>query len=116
MGRDKQKVTHTVMIKRVSVINPQYVRFTRYNGFVDSPLCCRDVGKLMRRRQNGDNFELNARSLNLLQLIIRQAPNLRHRFPADARSFYVQAGSRDLRVGLSAWRGFFQYVFASYSS
>ena len=87
--------------------------FDQYNGFVNSPLCCRDVSKLMRRRQNGDNFELNAMSLNLLQLIVRQAPNLRHRFPADARSFYVQTGSRDLRVGLSAWRGFFQYVFAS---
>lgn len=64
--------------------------------------------KLLRPRQQGDSAELNAMSLNLLQLIVRQAPNLRHRFPADARSFYVETNARDLRIGLSAWRGFFQ--------
>ena len=47
-------------------------------------------------------------SLNLLQLIVRQAPNLRYHFPADARSFYVDINARNLNIGLSAWRGFFQ--------
>ncbi|RPD66004.1 Piwi-domain-containing protein [Lentinus tigrinus ALCF2SS1-6] len=92
MGRDRNKVTHTVTIKRVSIINPT------------------DVQKLTRPRQQGDSAELNAMSLSLLQLIVRQAPNIRHRFPADARSFYVETNSRDLRIGLSAWRGFFQSV------
>ncbi|KAI0747992.1 Piwi domain-containing protein [Daedaleopsis nitida] len=81
-----------VSIKRVGMINPQ------------------DVMKLTRPRVRGDNAELNAMSLNLLQLIVRQAPNLRHRFPADARSFYVDTGSLSLENGLSAWRGFFQSV------
>ncbi|RDX56915.1 Piwi-domain-containing protein [Lentinus brumalis] len=92
MGRDRTKITHKVTIKRVNVINPT------------------DVQKLLRPRQQGDSAELNAMSLNLLQLIVRQAPNLRHRFPADARSFYVETNARDLRIGLSAWRGFFQSV------
>ncbi|KAI0721640.1 Piwi domain-containing protein [Cerioporus squamosus] len=92
MGRDRTKITHRVTIKRVSIINPT------------------DVQKLTRPRQQGDSAELNAMSLNLLQLIVRQAPNIRHSFPADARSFFVETNSRDLRIGLSAWRGFFQSV------
>ncbi|KAI9064296.1 Piwi-domain-containing protein [Trametes sanguinea] len=49
-------------------------------------------------------------SLNLLQLIVRQAPNMRHKFPADARSFFIAHNARDLRRGISAWRGYFQSV------
>ena len=67
-----------------------------------------DVQKLTRARHQGDNAELNAMSLNLLQLIVRQAPNLRYHFPADARSFYLDINARNLNIGLSAWRGFFQ--------
>ncbi|KAI0336397.1 Piwi-domain-containing protein [Cubamyces sp. BRFM 1775] len=87
----RQPKTFQVLIKRVSVISPD------------------DVRKLTRRRSPHDLSD-NAMSLNLLQLIVRQAPNMRHKFPADARSFYIAHNAKDLRNGLSAWRGFFQSV------
>ncbi|KAH9901258.1 Piwi domain-containing protein [Cubamyces lactineus] len=87
----RQSKTFQVLIKRVSVISPN------------------DVRKLTRKRSPHD-FSDNAMSLNLLQLIVRQAPNMRHNFPADARSFYIAHNAKDLRNGLSAWRGFFQSV------
>ncbi|TBU46794.1 Piwi-domain-containing protein [Dichomitus squalens] len=52
----------------------------------------------------------NTKSLSLLQLIVRQAPNIRHHFPADARAFYDIATAKYLDVGLSVWRGYFQSV------
>ncbi|KAI8998763.1 Piwi domain-containing protein [Trametes punicea] len=88
MGRTK---TFQVLIKRVSIISPA------------------DVQKLTRRRSPAELGD-NLMALNLLQLIVRQAPNMRHSFPADARSFYIAHNSRDLRYGISAWRGFFQSV------
>ncbi|TFK93742.1 Piwi-domain-containing protein [Polyporus arcularius HHB13444] len=48
--------------------------------------------------------------LNLLQLMVRQAPNLRHGFLPHARRFAVQSGSWDLGKGLSIWRAYFQSV------
>ncbi|KAI0374754.1 Piwi-domain-containing protein [Pilatotrama ljubarskyi] len=80
-----------VAIKRVGIISP------------------RDVERLTRKRLSGDLGD-NAMPLNLLQLIVRQAPNMRHNFPADARSFYIVQNARDIRVGLSACRGIFQSV------
>ncbi len=111
MGRDKRKITHRVTIKRVNIINPRLLALVFPHAYIlAAHQSFRDVSKLLRPRESGDSPELNAMSLNLLQLIVRQAPNLRHRFPADARSFYVAQGSKDLRVGLSAWRGYFQCV------
>ncbi|KAI0361956.1 Piwi-domain-containing protein [Trametes cingulata] len=81
----------TVVIKRVGVISPT------------------DVHRLTRKRNPNDPND-NAMCLNLLQLIVRQAPNMRHNFPADARSFYIAHQAKDLRVGLSACRGIFQYT------
>ncbi|KAL1947711.1 hypothetical protein VTO73DRAFT_13435 [Trametes versicolor] len=88
LGRTKK---FDVFIKRVSVIRPS------------------DVQKLCQRRSPGDPSD-SSMSLNLLQLIVRQAPNMRHKFPADARSFYISHNAKDLRIGLSAWRGYFQSV------
>ncbi|TBU32359.1 Piwi-domain-containing protein [Dichomitus squalens] len=94
MSRRSENPTHTVTIRRVSTINSDAVR------------------SLTRRRSSNDPsaMDMNAKSLGLLQLIVRQAPNMRHGFPADARSFYVDSKAKDLRIGLSAWRGFFQSV------
>ncbi|KAI0670510.1 Piwi domain-containing protein [Trametes maxima] len=80
-----------VLMKKVSVVSPS------------------DVQKLLRRRSPNDMSD-NAVSLTLLQLIVRQAPNMRHNFPADARSFFTQHNSRNLRFGLTALRGYFQSV------
>ncbi|KAJ3002386.1 hypothetical protein NUW54_g5874 [Trametes sanguinea] len=87
LGRTK---SFEILIKRVSVIRPD------------------DVRKLTRKRSPNDPD--NTMSLNLLQLIVRQAPNMRHKFPADARSFFIAHNARDLRRGISAWRGYFQSV------
>ncbi|KAI1796007.1 Piwi-domain-containing protein [Ganoderma leucocontextum] len=92
MNQRKDTPTHCVTITRVATINADAVRL------------------LTQKQSPHDCSDLHAKSLNLLQLIIRQAPNIRHGFPADSRSFYVDENSRDLRLGLSAWRGFFQSV------
>ncbi|OJA17789.1 hypothetical protein AZE42_06589 [Rhizopogon vesiculosus] len=47
-------------------------------------------------------------ALNLLQFIIRQAPNLK--YPNNGRAYFTDVGSRDLRGGLELFRGFFQSV------
>ncbi|KAI0637098.1 Piwi domain-containing protein [Trametes polyzona] len=86
-----RKKSFKVFIKRVNIISPS------------------DVQKLTRRRSPGDVSD-NAMPLNLLQLIVRQAPNMRHKFPSDARSFYIAHNAKDLRIGISAWRGYFQSV------
>ncbi|KAK7690109.1 hypothetical protein QCA50_006757 [Cerrena zonata] len=48
--------------------------------------------------------------INLLQLIVRQAPAMRHMWAVRARSFYTGQGERTLGGGLVAWNGFFQSV------
>ncbi|KAH9854098.1 Piwi domain-containing protein [Lenzites betulinus] len=90
LGKVRPK-TFGVAIKRVGVISPV------------------DVQKLTQRRSPNDPSD-NIMSLNLLQLIVRQAPNMRHNFPADARSFYIDHNSKTIGGGLSAWRGYFQSV------
>ncbi|KZT69027.1 Piwi-domain-containing protein [Daedalea quercina L-15889] len=52
----------------------------------------------------------NTMALNLLQIVVRQATNMRHGFAPDARAFFVQNGSRDMPMGLQAWHGYFQSV------
>ncbi|KAI0646924.1 Piwi domain-containing protein [Trametes meyenii] len=86
-----RKMTVRVLMKKVSVVSPS------------------DVQKLLRRRSPNDTSDSSI-SLTLLQLIVRQAPNMRHNFPADARSFYTQHNARNLRFGLTALRGYFQSV------
>lgn len=47
-------------------------------------------------------------ALNLLQFIVRQAPNLK--YPNNGRAYFTSGGSKDLRGGLQLFRGFFQSV------
>ncbi|KAG2061216.1 Piwi-domain-containing protein [Suillus hirtellus] len=48
-------------------------------------------------------------AINVLQLIIRQAPNLK--YPNNTRAFFTKdAGIQTLGGGLELWRGFFQSV------
>ncbi|CDO70771.1 hypothetical protein BN946_scf184798.g86 [Trametes cinnabarina] len=105
LGRTKSV---DVLIKRVSVISPGRVQSVPPSHHPFTHLSCSDVQKLTRRRSPNDVE--STMSLNLLQLIVRQAPNMRHKFPADARSFFIAHNSRDLRRGISAWRGYFQSV------
>ncbi|CCM05785.1 uncharacterized protein FIBRA_08018 [Fibroporia radiculosa] len=58
----------------------------------------------------GAGANTNTMAVNLLQIIIRQAPNIRHGFSPDARSFFTSSHSKDLAQGLQAWHGFFQSV------
>jgi len=48
-------------------------------------------------------------AVNLLQIIVRQAANMRHGFAPEARSFFISRSAVDLSGGLEAWHGFFQY-------
>ncbi|CAL1713053.1 unnamed protein product [Somion occarium] len=48
--------------------------------------------------------------VTLLQLIVRQAPSIRHVNAVRARSFYSNKGERDIGGGLVAWHGFFQSI------
>ncbi|OBZ75793.1 Protein argonaute-1 [Grifola frondosa] len=81
---------YKVNIRSVAEISPQRVQH------LISPQGAKDPTALM--------------AVNLLQIIVQQAPNLRHQAPLDSKSFYIQAGSRELGQGLQAWRGYFQYV------
>lgn len=65
-------------------------------------------------------------AVNLLQIIVRQVPNMysynvfsccacthtydrrTYGFPPHARAFYIERGAQDLTGGLQAWHGFFQ--------
>ncbi|KAI0950267.1 hypothetical protein AcV7_008788 [Taiwanofungus camphoratus] len=49
-------------------------------------------------------------AVNLLQIIVRQVPNMTYGFPPHARAFYIERGAQDLTGGLQAWHGFFQSV------
>jgi eukaryotic translation initiation factor 2C len=49
-----------------------------------------------------------AMATNLLQLLIRQAPNLA--FPNNGRGYFTNADFRPLEGGLELWRGYFQSV------
>ncbi|KAH9842843.1 Piwi domain-containing protein [Rhodofomes roseus] len=56
--------------------------------------------------QQGENLM----ALNLMQIVVRQASNMRHGFAPDARAFFIERGNKDLSMGLQAWRGYFQSV------
>jgi len=47
-------------------------------------------------------------AINLLQLLIRAAPNLM--YPHNLRAYYTDAGKEQIGGGLELWRGFFQSV------
>ena len=66
------------------------------------------VKLLTQRRDPNTPPDTYTKSLGLLQLIIRQAPNTTHGFPADARSFYYHRTAQDVGIGLSVWQGYFQ--------
>ncbi|KAL7283289.1 hypothetical protein ACG7TL_002718 [Trametes sanguinea] len=59
---------------------------------------------------DGRKNMFSTRDIPSASLIVRQAPNMRHKFPTDARSFYIAHNAKVLRRGLSAWRGYFQSV------
>ncbi|EJF65736.1 Piwi-domain-containing protein [Dichomitus squalens LYAD-421 SS1] len=65
---------------------------------------------LTRRRDPHDPHDTYAKSLSLLQLLVRQAPNLRHGYRAHIKAFFVEHGSKELGSGLIARRGFFQSI------
>ncbi|KAJ4488451.1 Piwi domain-containing protein [Lentinula aciculospora] len=47
-------------------------------------------------------------AINLLQLLIRQAPN--QLYPHNTKAYFTDAQKADLGIGLELWRGFFQSV------
>lgn len=63
---------------------------------------------LTRRRNPHDPYDMYAKALSVLQLLVRQAPSLRHGFRAHVKAFFVTKGAQDLGNGLIARRGFFQ--------
>ena len=63
---------------------------------------------LTKRRSSHDPYDMYAKALSVLQLLVRQAPSLRHGFRAHVKAFFVPQGSKDLGSGLVARRGFFQ--------
>ncbi|EKM55524.1 uncharacterized protein PHACADRAFT_121053 [Phanerochaete carnosa HHB-10118-sp] len=55
--------------------------------------------------------QANNTAVNLLQIIISQAPNIKHHFALHAKSFFIRGDSdRKLAPGLQIWHGFFQSV------
>ncbi|TFK93746.1 Piwi-domain-containing protein [Polyporus arcularius HHB13444] len=72
-----------------------------------SSLCLRS---LIEKGDSDDQEDVNYVVLQLCQLIVRQAPNFRHRFPAHSKSFYVADTAVDMDMGLQVWKGFFQSV------
>ncbi|KIJ60652.1 hypothetical protein HYDPIDRAFT_43184 [Hydnomerulius pinastri MD-312] len=72
----------------------------------------------LRRLINGESNQLTPKAaiaLNLLQLIVRQAPNLK--YANNVRAFFCrEAGSRPLGGGLEIFKGFFQSVRPAFRS
>ncbi|GBE81691.1 Protein argonaute [Sparassis crispa] len=90
MGLNANRGHFVVKLKKTAMIDPtDILNLTRKGGFTP---------------------HTSSMAVNLVQLIVRQEANLRHGFLADARSFYVRTGERELDRGLKAWRGFFQSV------
>ncbi|RPD74278.1 Piwi-domain-containing protein [Lentinus tigrinus ALCF2SS1-7] len=92
MRRRSNQPTHQVSFRRVATIDLRLLR------------------SLLARRNPNERPDPNAMPLNLLQLMVCQAPNLRYGFLAHARRFAVQRGAQDIGAGLSMWRAFFQSV------
>ena len=68
----------------------------------------RAIAMLTKRRSPHDSYDMYAKALSVLQLLVRQAPSLRHGFRAHVKAFFVPQGNKDLGSGLIARRGFFQ--------
>ncbi|GJE90868.1 argonaute-like protein [Phanerochaete sordida] len=81
-----------IAIKRVNKISPS------------------DLKKLMS--PNGaNNGQANSVAVNLLQIIVSQAPNIRHRFALHSKSFYINDDKvPTIGPGIQLWHGFFQSV------
>ncbi|PIL23868.1 Argonaute [Ganoderma sinense ZZ0214-1] len=92
LGRRRDAPTHVVKVRRV--------------GTIDSAA----VTMLTKRRSPHDPYDMYAKALSVLQLLVRQAPSLRHGFRAHVKAFFVPQGDRDLGIGLIARRGFFQSI------
>ncbi|KAI0831166.1 Piwi domain-containing protein [Trametes gibbosa] len=118
--RRNYEVIDQLQLANADIFNPRAVYDGRKNLF-----CIRDIppgrftvslGRVkpksfeIKIKRSPDDPSDNSMALNLLQLIVRQAPNMRHNFPADARSFYIAHNSKMIGNGLSAWRGYFQSV------
>ncbi|KZT11426.1 Piwi-domain-containing protein [Laetiporus sulphureus 93-53] len=67
-----------------------------------------DIEQLIAPQAN--NANVNTMAVNLVQIILRQAVNMKHGYALDAKSFYTDYQSKALGGGLSAWKGLFQSV------
>ena len=113
MRRRSPQPTNQVTFRRVATIDLRCVLFTPnrlprrawYSRVLLSAL-----RSLLTRRNGNERPDSNAMPLNLLQLMVCQAPNLRFGFLAHARRFAVERGSQDIGGGLSIWRAYFQYA------
>lgn len=90
MSNNPEKGVFSVKLMRVAAISPA------------------DIDRLIA--PGGAGAAASTMAVNLLQIIIRQAPNKRHGFPPEARSFFVNQGNQELAGGLQAWHGYFQSV------
>ncbi|KAI0706856.1 Piwi domain-containing protein [Cerioporus squamosus] len=92
MRRDRAQPTHQVKLSKRAVINSSRLE------------------RLIERGDSDDKDDVNFVALQLCQLMVRQAPNFRHRFPAHSKSFYDANTAVDIDMGLQIWKGFFQSV------
>ncbi|KAL4065381.1 Piwi-domain-containing protein [Scleroderma citrinum] len=91
-GRDSSKPGFVVTLKRVDAA---VIDFTELRAFIEGHIN-QQTPKVIG-------------AINLLQLIVRQAPNLK--YPNNVRSFFTkEAGYRKLGGGLDIWKGFYQSV------
>ncbi|KAI0934440.1 hypothetical protein AcV5_006281 [Taiwanofungus camphoratus] len=100
MSRDRnsERGRFIVKISQVAIIRP-----TDIDRLIAGP-------QAQTQRGSRSDANTSTMAINLLQIIVRQAPNMRHGFPPQARAFFVQRGAKDLSAGLQAWHGFFQSV------
>ncbi|CAL1704410.1 unnamed protein product [Somion occarium] len=106
IGYKVENMTIPVQLNK-SDKTPYIVRLTN-TTYIDSNTLNDMVSSNGRAyRQGGDQ---NQAAINALQLIVRQAANMRHGFPLQAKSFFTKDGAKELGGGLQAWRGYFQSV------
>ncbi|KAH7929773.1 Piwi-domain-containing protein [Leucogyrophana mollusca] len=81
------------------------IKLSRVAG---DPIDFRDLNEFVKR---GGQKALTPNIIvgtNILQFLVRQAPNLK--YPNNARAFFTEAGKRPIGGGLELWRGYFQSV------
>ncbi|OBZ75515.1 Protein argonaute-2 [Grifola frondosa] len=98
MSKNPARGVFQAKIQEVNTIYPQTIQALLNNSRGQS------------RDQQRDQSSSTLMAINLLQIIVQQAPNMRHHFPPDARSFFIDTRARDIGRGLQAWRGFSQSV------